>query len=684
MSENQSSPDAAVPERIVELLHCREAICQKLSECAADDSEQAQAIVDDLQSQWNAAPEIPPEYAEILDRRYQEALKAFADSRAAAEERRQAAAAAAAKASAAAAALQDLSLAPKISLAACEKAKKEYERHASGAAAEVAAMAAEAIGTIDARLSAVLAAAEASAAALDELAAKLNTMLAAEDPAEFKKARPELEKARDAALESADAEHPAVASAAAKVREAMKKLNAQLTLHYQTLDLARWESYTLKLDICRELEELNAYEDSKLSAAANRLRELRKAYQELGAVPREKQQEIGPKYYELTTKLQRRVDDYFKALRARRNEAAEAKKRICEAAEALADSTEWNATGEKLKALQLEWKNAGSAGREQDTALYARFRVPCDQFFAARNAYWETRRTEQNSGAEQRRALCEAAEALSSMETGAAVARARQLRGEYQSAPRAGRQEPELNARFNAAMDAFFGSLRSASDQARGQRDLLIGKLNSAGADLSAVALEQLLHEVRGEWAALPAMRREEAGRFEAKFRSACTALEKKISAARKKMLEERGAYFVPAMRAAVACCRAALREEALPEVTEDLSAFPKLAAAVTDLIAEGGKMPEGMQRALVRNTRDFAALLDEYESLSLPASEEKAERDLAQELALAIAGNFASADFAPAKKKSNPGELKIKMQSIGVLDPEKAEALLDRYEALS
>ena len=174
-----------------------------------------------------------------------------------------------------------------------------------------------------------------------------------------------------------------------------------------------------------------------------------------------------------------------------------------------------------------------------------------------------------------------------------------------------------------------------------------------------------------------------EAGRFEAKFRSACTALEKKISAARKKMLEARGNYFVPAMRAAVACCRAAMNGEALPEVTEDLSAFPKLAAAVTDLIAEGGKLPDGMQRALSRNARDFAALLDEYESLSVPAGAENTERDLAQELAMAIAGNFASADFAPARKTVAPGELKIKLQSIGVLDPDKAEALLDRYEAV-
>ena len=49
----------------------------------------------------------------------------------------------------------------------------------------------------------------------------------------------------------------------------------------------------------------------------------------------------------------------------------------------------------------------------------------------------------------------------------------------------------------------------------------------------------------------------------------------------------------------------------------------------------------------------------------------------------MAIAGNFASADFAPARKTVAPGELKIKLQSIGVLDPEKAEALLDRYEVV-
>ena len=145
--------------------------------------------------------------------------------------------------------------------------------------------------------------------------------------------------------------------------------------------------------------------------------------------------------------------------------------------------------------------------------------------------------------------------------------------------------------------------------------------------------------------------------------------------------MEEKSGEFPAAMRFAASCVAAARRGEPVPEVTLDLTAFEKLGAAVTDLVAEGGKVPEGMEKALARNTREFRSLIEEWEAL-LAKPAESAPRDLAAELTMAIAGNFAAADFHPETART-PAELRRKLLAVGVIDPEAAEELLPRAEAL-
>ena len=67
-------------------------------------------------------------------------------------------------------------------------------------------------------------------------------------------------------------------------------------------------------------------------------------------------------------------------------EKVAAKERLATEAEALADSTDWKATGEKMKALFEEWKTIGSAGKEADESLWARFSSSREQFNKRRSA----------------------------------------------------------------------------------------------------------------------------------------------------------------------------------------------------------------------------------------------------------------------------------------------------------
>src|SRR5262249_23420966 len=58
------------------------------------------------------------------------------------------------------------------------------------------------------------------------------------------------------------------------------------------------------------------------------------------------------------------------------------KEELCAKAEALAESTEWDAAASEIKRLQAEWKTIGPVKKTRSEAIWQRFRGACDRFFA--------------------------------------------------------------------------------------------------------------------------------------------------------------------------------------------------------------------------------------------------------------------------------------------------------------
>jgi hypothetical protein len=57
------------------------------------------------------------------------------------------------------------------------------------------------------------------------------------------------------------------------------------------------------------------------------------------------------------------------------------KEALCEQAEALADSTDWDTAAAQVKRLQAEWKTIGPVRKSKSEAVWHRFRAACDRFF---------------------------------------------------------------------------------------------------------------------------------------------------------------------------------------------------------------------------------------------------------------------------------------------------------------
>ncbi len=263
-----------------------------------------------------------------------------------------------------------------------------------------------------------------------------------------------------------------------KIMEAERELRRRARAQAQARDIARWEHYTLKLDICSALEKLMLQPDEKLFEVAKKFRMLRERWNAVGPVPNEKFEELRERYHNICGALHERLEKFFNEINARQQQAKETKTALLTEAEALAESEDWNKTSTRLKELQELWKSAGSAGGAVDRELFEKFHAACDAFFVRRNAAWEERKKSFFAAAARKKELCEAAEALLEKPFLQAKSEAAALREAWKSVPSAGNDDRILYTRFNRAIENIFAAHREAGDEARRQAEIICTELS--------------------------------------------------------------------------------------------------------------------------------------------------------------------------------------------------------------
>ncbi len=163
-----------------------------------------------------------------------------------------------------------------------------------------------------------------------------------------------------------------------------------------------------KLELCEKAEALSASTDWMKTAEA--IKVLQAEWKAVGPAQRGQEKQVWERF--------RKACDHFFAQRdadmAKRKDAwgknLEARKTLCEKAEALAESTDWKSAATQIKALQAEWKGIGPVRRSQSEPIWNRFRGACDRFF---ERFKNRDAIERQAIAGEREVLCAEIEALS-------------------------------------------------------------------------------------------------------------------------------------------------------------------------------------------------------------------------------------------------------------------------------
>jgi hypothetical protein len=258
-----------------------------------------------------------------------------------------------------------------------------------------------------------------------------------------------------------------------------------------------------KAALVEEAESLANSADWSRSAA--RLQELQTAWQQVGTVPREAGRDLGLRFRAaFNTFFARRREDLATRKKTWSDNLAR-KEALCERAEVLAESTEWDAASAEMKRLQADWKTIGPVRRSKSEVVWNRFRAAADRFF---ERYHNRHQIAIAGKLAERESLVIDLEALAASENGDVpgdlASRVQQLRATWnRSVPIPAAEMKPLTDRWQAALtrivdrraDAFKGTDLDPT-AIRQKMDKLIAKVESYLSDVREAPAGQSQAEI--------------------------------------------------------------------------------------------------------------------------------------------------------------------------------------------
>jgi hypothetical protein len=134
-----------------------------------------------------------------------------------------------------------------------------------------------------------------------------------------------------------------------------------------------------KQALCDRAEALAGSSDWVKTAAE--IQALQAEWKTIGAVSRGHEKAIWERFRGACDRFFTRRQEDLKKRKEEWSANLARKEALCEKAEALAESTDWDNAAAQLKHLQAEWKTIGPVRKTKSEVIWQRFRTACDRFF---------------------------------------------------------------------------------------------------------------------------------------------------------------------------------------------------------------------------------------------------------------------------------------------------------------
>ena len=163
-----------------------------------------------------------------------------------------------------------------------------------------------------------------------------------------------------------------------------------------------------KNTICSEIDNLTAEKGASYKQwqeATNKCNELESKWKSLAGLNKEDNKIAWKKLRDSLTNFYNTKNEFYKQKKETSNRILENKLAICEKAENLQNSTDWQTVGKEFIKLQEEWKNSEFSPSSQSNEIWKRFRTACDTFFKSRKVHYKKIEKEEEIAFKQKESL---------------------------------------------------------------------------------------------------------------------------------------------------------------------------------------------------------------------------------------------------------------------------------------
>lgn len=239
-----------------------------------------------------------------------------------------------------------------------------------------------------------------------------------------------------------------------------------IKLNRELQDLDYKKNLEMKISICEQIEELLL--EPSINKALNNLMVLQNSYKEIGAVPRERRTEIGERFKSASDKIYERKAEHIENIKSKQKENLRLKNELCDKAKEIISTTatthnDFQEKSKLLEELQKEWRTVGQATKNQNEAVWKKFRSVYDEFFKGKNEFYHNKKKEYQANLQAKTELCVRAESLvNSMQWKSAASELRKLHDDWKKiGPVGSKMSDKIWNRFKAASDAFHSNRKS-------------------------------------------------------------------------------------------------------------------------------------------------------------------------------------------------------------------------------
>jgi hypothetical protein len=164
-----------------------------------------------------------------------------------------------------------------------------------------------------------------------------------------------------------------------RFKAAQDEVFGRTAAHFAAQNEARASNLARKQVLCERAEALAGSTDWVRTAIE--IQSLQAEWKTIGPVSRGHEKAIWERFRAACDRFFTRRQEDLKHRKELWASNLTKKEALCERAEAVADSTDWDATAAEMRRLQAEWKTIGPVRKSKSDAVWQRFRAACDRFF---------------------------------------------------------------------------------------------------------------------------------------------------------------------------------------------------------------------------------------------------------------------------------------------------------------